>query len=238
MSWFQLGPEQVLRRIEADGSAPVVPTLMSSVLRGVLGFTAVSLLGFAPWVIFGSYIHQHLGEAGLYAVCALVFIASAGPLLHRLIIGPGTLLRFAKLFALSFAAYSVAWTVGWMLWKGHPGSVAGLLVGTAVMGWMMVCAFDARSKTISVILALFLLNAAGYFAGGMVDAWGADLEGIPISGSTQRAVARFGWALSYGIGFGAGLGVAFYQCQAGIREALARGNWDDVSNAGLSPSND
>jgi hypothetical protein len=36
-------------------------------------------------------------------VCAIVFIVLSGLLLHRLIIGPGSLGRFYKLFSAAFA---------------------------------------------------------------------------------------------------------------------------------------
>jgi len=220
VSWFQLDPESVARRVEACGKPLQVPTLSASLWRGTFGFTVVSLLGFAPWAFGGNWFYRHIGEAGLYAACALVFIAAAGPLMHRLIIGPGSLSRFYTLFGASFAAYSVAWTAGWMLWKGHPGSVAGLLAGTALMGWMLARAFDARRDALKVIAALFLLNAVGYFAGGVLDAWIAGMERLPVPRGTQIVIARSSWAVTYGMGFGAGLGLAFYLCQAETRKQL------------------
>lgn len=222
MGWFQLDPENVARRVEAAGNAPGVPALAASVWRGALGFTLVSVLGFAPWAFGGGWFYRRLGEAGLYAVCALVFIAAAGPLMHRLIIGPGALSRFYKLFGASFAAYAVAWTAAWMLLGGHLGSLVGLFAGTALMGWMLARAFDARGETVKVIAALFLLNAAGYFAGGELYAWLGGMEGLPLADGTRIVIARSSWAVAYGIGFGAGLGVAFHQCQAATRARLAR----------------
>lgn len=220
MSWFQLDPERVAERVRASGCPAVVPSLRSSLLQGILGFTLVSLLGFAPWVLAGGWFYRHIGEAGLYAVCAVVFIASSGLLMHRLIIGPGSLSRFYKLFTPAFATYSVAWTLGWMLLKGHPGSVVGLLAGTMLMGGLMTHAFNARRELVKVIAALFLLNGAGYFAGGVLDGWIRGMEDFPAAPSIRNALAHASWAVAYGAGFGAGLGWAFFLCQTKTRRRL------------------
>lgn len=211
MSWFQLDPQSIAARARAAGSS--VPSLGASLVRGIFGFTIVSVAGFVPWAGFGRWFHRHVGEAGLYATCAIVFIGLSAPFLHRLIIGPGSLGRFYRLFSVSFAAYSVAWIVGWMLLRGHPGSVAGLLAGTAVMGAMLATAFDARGAMFQVIAALFVLNSLGYFIGG-------EFEAALIR---QNALgAKLMWGVSYGVGFGAGLGLAFHLCQDRAR-ALLRG---------------
>ena len=160
MSWFQLAPDSIANRARAGGPANV-PSLEASLLRGIIGFTLVSVAGFAPWALFGRWFYRGVGEAGLYAVCAIVFIGLSGILLHRLIIGPGSLLRFYKLFSIAFAAYSISWIIGWMSLRGAPGSLVGLFAGTAVMGWILAQAFDARGAAIKVIAALFLLNTLG-----------------------------------------------------------------------------
>src|SRR5436190_4086936 len=114
MAWFQLDPESIAGRVKASGAPAKVPTLGSSVLRGTLGFTIVSVAGFAPWALGAGWFQKGIGEAGLYAVCAAVFIGLSGLLLHGLILGPGSLPRFYKLFGIAFAAYSAAWIAGWM----------------------------------------------------------------------------------------------------------------------------
>src|SRR6185436_11302314 len=50
---FDLDPKSILERVKASGQPPRVPTLGESVLRGTIGFTLVSLGGFAPWVFAG-----------------------------------------------------------------------------------------------------------------------------------------------------------------------------------------
>lgn len=221
MSWFQLDPQEVAERIQASGRPAVIPSLSRSLLRGVLGFTLVSLLGFAPWVLAGGWFYRNVGEAGLYAVCALVFIAASGVLMHRLIIGPGSLARFYLVFTPAFVVYSVAWTLGWMVLKGHLGSVVGLLAGTALMGAMMVWTFAAWRELLKVIAALFFLNALGYFVGGIFDGWIGAMEGLPVTSSTRSALAHTSWAVAYGMGFGAGIGWAFFLCQTETRRQLS-----------------
>ncbi len=212
MSWFQLDPQSIAARARGAGSP--VPPLGDSLRRGMIGFTIVSVAGFVPWAVFGSWLNRHVGEAGMYAVCALVFLALTSPLLHRLIIGPGSVSRFYKLFGISFTAYSVAWIAGWMALRGHPGSIAGLAAGTMVMACMLVAAFDALRIVVKVFFALFVFNSVGYFVGGMSEA--AFIKSHPIA-------AMLSWGVFYGLGFGAGLGLAFHFCQERARKLLAGG---------------
>ena len=167
MSWFELDSESIAARMKAGPSRPA-PTLVSHALRGILGFTLVSVAGFAPWVLGGKWFHQNVGEVGMYIACAVVFVGLSGPLLHKLIFGGG-LLTFYKLFGIAFTLYAIAWIAGWMTLRGHVGGVAGLFAGTALMGIIFALAFDALNVVICVILVLFVTNAAGYFGGGVVE---------------------------------------------------------------------
>lgn len=211
MSWFQLDPSAIADRARTGDASARVPSLAASIGRGTIGFTLVSVAGFTPWAVFGRWFHRQIGEAGLYAVCAIVFIGLSGLLLHRLIIGAGSLGRFYKLFSIAFAAYSVAWIVGWMTIRGHAGGLAGLFAGTALMGWILATAFEARGRVVKVIAALFVLNAIGYFVGG-------EIEAVLIR--RNALAAKLLWGVSYGIGLGAGLGLAFYFCQDAARALL------------------
>ena len=212
MSWFQLDPPSIAKRARAAGSP--VPTLWASLKRGMIGFTVVSVAGFVPWAVFGKWLQQQVGEAGMYAVCAVVFLALTSPLLHRLIIGPGSVSRFYKVFGLSFTAYSVAWIAGWMALRGHLGSIAGLAAGTMLMACMLVAAFDALRVVVKVFLALFVLNSIGYFVGDISEA--ELIKQYPL-------YAKLSWGVFYGLGFGAGLGLAFHICQQRARKLLVGG---------------
>jgi hypothetical protein len=225
MSWFQLDPHSLADRALDNGVSPDVPSLKASVLRGIIGFTLVSVAGFAPWALAGRWFHRRIGEAGLYAACAVIFIGLSGLLLHRLIIGPGSLVRFYKLFGVVFTSYSIAWIVGWMSLRGHIGGIVGLFAGTSVMGWMCTRAFDARGETWKVIASLFLLNTAGYFMGGWVEGNVIVLKefflfGVALERRMIVTAAMLLWGVCYGIGLGAGLGLALYICQASARTLL------------------
>jgi hypothetical protein len=211
MSFFQLDAASIAARASLAGT-PRIPSLGQSLLIGTVGFTVVSVAGFVPWAVFGHLLGPVVGESGVYLICARVFIALSGPALHRLIIGPGSLSRFYKLFSLAFMAYSVIWIAVWMSLRDQ-GERLGLLCATMAMGAIFALAFGAKWRAIIVVAALFLLNAAGYFIGGVCEEALFAYNGL---------AARLSWGVCYGIGFGAGLGVAFYFCQAEARRLLGR----------------
>ena len=224
MSWFQLDAESIVRRAKASGKPSKVPVLGGSLLHGVIGFTVLSIAGFAPWAVSGRWFYRNVGEAGLYFVCAGIFIVLSGPLLYGLMIRPGNLAPFYKIFGSAFSVYSVLWITGWMALRGHPGSVLGLLAGTAGMGLILARAFDFKNA-LHLIAVLFVLNSIGYFIGGVVEGAVIKMEtlhllGTTMSKRTQAIVAKSLWGVFYGVGFGAGLGLAFYLCQARARALL------------------
>lgn len=213
-------------RAKASGLPVHVPTLGRSLWRGAVGFTVVSLGGFAPWVVAGRGVYQAVGELGLYAACAVVFVSLSGLLLHRLVIGPGALPRFYAVFSGGFAAYAVGWTVGWMALRGPIGGLVGLLAGAVAMGIILTRAFSARGVLWKIVGVLFLGNALGYFGGGWAYEGLAGLDRLNVLGfaldrSAQAALAKVLWGLLYGLGFGVAIGFAFHACQAEARRRLA-----------------
>ena len=212
MAWFQLDPHSIAARAQASGHAKPAPTLAASVIRGILGFSLVSVAGFSPWALFDRWFHR-FGEIGLYLACAVVFIGLSGICLHRLIIGPGSLPRFYKIFTLAFTAYAVAWVAFWMWLRGDAGSIGGLLAGTAAMGFLLALAFDAPRSLLKIVAALFVFNTLGYFVGGWVEAK------LP---HEYRTAGMMLWGVFYGLGFGTGLGLAFYFCQEKARALISR----------------
>jgi hypothetical protein len=208
MALFGLDPESIAGRVKASGAPAKLPTLGASILRGAVGFTILSVAGFLPWVLG---LGKRIGAGGMYAVCAGVFIGLSGPLLRRLILGPGSLSRFYKLFGLGFALYAASWVAAYMGLRGNLGSIVGLLAGTAVLGGLFAVAFDERTAAMPSIAALFLGNLAGYYLGWAV-------EGAVVK--THPAAAMVLYGVCYGIGFGAGLGLAFHFCQKTVRARL------------------
>lgn len=225
MSWFQLDPESIAQRARTDARS--VPSLAASVTRGIVGFTFVSVAGFAPWALGGRWLHRHVGEVGMYVACLAVFLGLAGPALHRLIIGAGSLGRFYKLFTIVFSAYAVAWIAGWMALRGDAGSITGLLAGTAIMGWMLARAFDAQRQLVKIVVALFVLNTAGYYLGGWFEATLPALRDpftFGLTKATRFTIGMFMWGVCYGVGLGAGLGLAFHACQTEARRLILGGS--------------
>jgi hypothetical protein len=222
---FGLDPQSIADRSRTSGQSPRVPTLGESVLRGMIGFTLVSLGGFAPWVLAGRWFYRNTGEVGLYATCAIVFIGLSGLLLHRLIIGPGSLVRFYKIFSLAFVAYAIAWTIDWMAFRGVTGSIVGSLAGMAAMGGILACGFKAHDATLKIIAVLIVANAAGYFVGewahnAVLALKEGNALGLVLERSMRATLSKAAWGLFYGLGFGAGIGYAFYACQAEARNLI------------------
>ena len=219
---FSLDPESVVGRARAAQRAVVVPRLWQSALRGMLGFTVVSLGGFGPWVLGSGWFQRHGGELFMYGVCAACFIGLSGVMLRGLIIGPGSLRPFYQVFGLGFGVYAVGWTAAWMLIGGDIGGVVGLLVGTAGMGAVMTLAFQAPRAFMPVVVVLFTANALGYFGGGWAHTAILNWQ-PPATGDFQFLVpwkvpaAKTVWGIGYGMGFGLGIGLAFHFCQHGVR---------------------
>ncbi len=207
MGRLGLDPQSVVDRVKASGSPARVPTLAESVIRGALGFAVLSVLSFTPWVFAG----PQLGRMGMYAACTVLFIGLSGPLLHRLIVGPGSLPRFIPLFGAAFGSNAVLWVAAYMQFGGHLGSLIGLLAGTAAMGGILVAAFEAKNAALKSIAALFVLNTLGYYVGWWV-------EGLLAKSHLTAAMLLYG--VFYGLGLGAGLGLAFHFCQKAVREKL------------------
>jgi hypothetical protein len=202
---------------------------VGSVTLGAVGFTAVSVAGFVPWAVFARPLRRSIGELGMYLVCAAVFLVLSGLLLHRLIIGPGSLSRFYKIFTPAFLVYAVAWIVCWMQLRGPLGMDAagalGLFVGALLMGLIFTRAFDAGHALVRVVLAIFVLNAAGYFIGGWVEGALMAQREAGLFGLSSRGtaiLAMLSWGVFYGLGLGAGLGLAFYFCQSSARAPRQR----------------
>jgi hypothetical protein len=76
-----------------------------------------------------------------------------------------------------------------------------------------------------IILVLFVANAAGYFIGEWAYSFIPTLKegnplGIVLENSARAALAKAAWGLIYGLGFGAGIGLAFHACQAEARTMI------------------
>jgi hypothetical protein len=225
MAWFQLDPDSTLERIRRSGRPAPAPTLAASLVRGIIGFALLGVAGFFPWVLG---LGRTLGEGGMYAACAAVFIALSGVFLHSLLIGPGSLARFYPVFALGFGAYAAVYSAFWFAVKFPGRDYAGIVLGSLCFAAVLCAAFGRWRALPPVVAALAVLQAGGYFLGGVVYQQAGALAGTESLGIewTRRdasQLARTLWGVFYGIGFGAGIGLAFHVVQAELRARLAAG---------------
>ncbi len=201
-----------------DASPASHPSQGRSLILGAVGFTAVSLAGFSVWAFAGRWFYATVGEAGLYAATALVFLGLSGALLAPLLSGPRRIARFYGLFIPAFVVYSIAWCACWFALGAGWGEWLGSLVGSAAFAaW--VC-FRQTQWTVfpRSSLVLFVTHSAGYFLGGIAMAWmlRSDVaESLGLSRSMGSTVAKLAWGLFYGLGFGLGLGFLFHAVQRG-----------------------
>ena len=229
MKFFGLDPESILARVEASAVPPRVPTIRQSLFISGLGFGLVGLVAFAVWAVGGKAITPAVGEPGLYALCAMVFIGLAGMVFGQLVIGPGGAPRIYGLFTLAFTVYSVVWSAAWFGLRGTlAAEIGGALLGSAAMAGVMAWGFAARGEFLRVASVLILLNAAGYFLGEVWWRWlpgegGAQLLGEMFNRPQRRMLAMLGWGVIFGGFFGAGVGYAIYYCQHKVRARLQTG---------------
>jgi len=182
-------------------------TLAGSVIRGTLGFAAVSLVAFSVWAYGASWIRGRFGEVGLYAGIAIVFLAASGLVLHRL---AGGMARFYKAFIPSFLAYAIVWSAIWFAMQSRLGEWLATLAGTAVFALVASLILGRPRAWPKAAAVLFGTHVVGYFLGGVVYYECKEPAAMEALGESYRVVGRLGWGLLYGLGFGAGLGYTFF----------------------------
>ena len=194
------------------------PCIAHALIRGSIGFALVSLAAFSVWAFGGNLFRGSSGEIWLYGACTLVFVALSGVLLHPLVRGPGSLVRFYGVFIPAFLGYAVVWCIAWFALRFGPGEWLGSLLGSiafvGVISWRMhnVMGFLKTS------LVVFALHSLGYFVGGYSMHWLLGPGGSALFGGLSKhslgIVAKLAWGLLYGLGFGAGIGYAFHTVQS------------------------
>ena len=189
--------------------------LARSVRVGTFGFGAASLLVFGSWAWMGRWLFRSLGEAGTYAVWAVVFIGVAGAGLRRLLEVPVSMARFLVFFLVAFGTYALVWSASWFALRTQLGEWLASLLGTMSFCAVLCWAFGAWRVFVRVGLVVFALHSAGYFAGGWLHAWvlGGTFPAEWLGKAARADVSKLLWGAVYGCGFGAGLGYAFHACQ-------------------------
>jgi hypothetical protein len=195
-------------------------------IRGSIGFAFVSLAAFSVWAFAGQWLETRLGEGGLYAACALVFLALSGLLLHPLVPGPHSLLRFYQIFIPAFLAYAIVWCAVWFILRFGPGEWLASFLATAAFAGVVTWRFHHPRSFFRIALVLFIANSAGYFLGGQLMRWlfthAASSFFSGLSRPSISLIAKLAWGLLYGLGFGAGIGYAFQTAQDKCKSASLR----------------
>ena len=179
--------------------------LLRSTLHGSLGLGLVSLMAYSVW----AFVPRIAGsEVGMYALIALVYLLGSGFALCGLLQGENRLKRFYALFLPAFGGYAVLWSLAWFLIKHEQREWIAALAGTLFFAWVAWMKLGkARGFWIGAVV-LFGLHTAGYFLGGK---WMYGLLDHGIEGWAKpqvAIVAKLGWGLFHGLGFGAGIGFA------------------------------
>jgi len=189
-------------------------------VRGGIGFGIVALAAFSIWATGGKWLQHHVGEVGLYSACALVFLGLSGLLLHRLVLGPESLIRFYAVFIPAFLAYAVVWCAAWFPLRFGFGEWLGSFLGTTAFVAAAAWRFQNFRGFLKASLVLFTFHSEGYFLGGHIMHWILGPAGSAMFNGVSRpnlvVVAKLSWGLLYGLGFGAGLGFVFTKLQAKV----------------------
>ncbi len=184
---------------------------ISAMILGAVSFAMVSLLGFAVWALGGRWLHAHFGEIGLFATCMIVFLGASGLLMHPLVNGSNRLLRFYSVFIPAFFAYATVWSLSWFVLHFGLGEWLASLLGSVAFVAMASWRLGGRGSFVKTCAVVFVAHSAGYFLGGklMVSLGGLGGTAGGFSKAQVALVAKLGWGVLYGFGFGAGIGYAF-----------------------------
>jgi len=177
-------------------------SLLSSILRGSLGFAVVSVAAFSVWAFGDLWFYHHGGEVTMYSACFLVLVMLPGVLLHRLLAGPRSLGRFYTIFIPAFLAYAVAWSAGWFRIGAGIGEWVASLAGSFAFAAVLAIMSRNGRALLPSTLVLFVAHSAGYFLGEWI-----------CYVSLHDVLSELIWGLLYGLGFGAGIGHAFWAMQ-------------------------
>ncbi len=235
MSCCGLDADSILARVGAESAPPRVPTARQSLFIVGLGFGLVGLAAFSVWAFAGGALTRGLGEAGFYAVCAVVFIGLAGLVFGQLVIGPGGTARMYALFTPAYLAYASLWCAAWFALAGRQGWLGGELkaelVGAALGGVAMAAVilwgFGSLREFGRGTLALFAGNALGYFLGKIAWQWlrgeGAQIFAGVLTREQRGWFAMLAWGLLYGACFGGAIGYTIFVSQERVRAGLRTG---------------
>src|SRR5262245_52544254 len=177
------------------------PSLTEALVKGGVGFAAVSLLVFATVAFAERWMYLHLGPVGAYLTWIALFILLGGWVLGSLVVGRWRLPKFYLLFGLAFFAYAVGWVAAYFTLHGTIGEWVGSLAGSILMGAVFANGFGVTRATPKFAAILFVTNSLGYFVGSQLFYYLGSPTGMLLFG------------VVYGLCLGAGIGAVLQLSQ-------------------------
>ncbi len=162
-------------------------------MLSVLWFALVTLLSYACWA-FGSRL---LGSpVALYTACTAVFLGLGSTALYPLVRTQCGRARFFLIYLFAFLGYAALWVLLWSYFHDKHGEIFGSMLGLAAMATVFRLGIGRPVDVITGTALLFLWHTAGYHLGELIH---------QEFSHTHTTLARLGWGLGHGLGFGAGL---------------------------------
>jgi hypothetical protein len=177
-----------------------------AIIAGAWRFTLVSIAGFAPWAVVDGWLHHHISEVLLYAICLVAFLAAALVLLPGLLSGPHRVRRVALFFIPAFTLYAVLWCACWFALGGRTGEWSGILLGGGAFAAVTALVLGRPRSAVLTMLVFIMAQVIGYFAGGQTMT-------LIAGGHHPGASGMLAWGICYGLGFGIGLGHLVHACR-------------------------
>lgn len=178
----------------------------------VILFFLVSILSFSVWAFGGALFPN---EPLLYAGCAIVFLGLGGAaLLPAAGLSGKAALRFCLSFSIAFLAYAFVWSIAWFSIPNTFGEVLGSSLGLLAFSSIFIRWNRIRTTLLIATSVLFLFHTAGYYLGGFtyqaLQGRGPLALDLNLSPETIRLLAKLSWGAGYGLGLGWGIAKLLY----------------------------
>ncbi|MCB1230391.1 MAG: hypothetical protein KDN19_09005 [Verrucomicrobiae bacterium] len=168
---------------------------LHTILLAILCFTLVTLIAYSSWAFRLPWIKS---EITLYLTCTIIFFSLGAVSLYPLVKTTTSFKRFAMVFFIGFIAYAICWCLSWMTLYNKVGELGGSLLGLAAMIWIFQVGLGRPTKWWLALPILFLTHTIGYHLGEWIHAHYSH---------SHTSLARLGWGLFHGLGFGTGLAI-------------------------------
>ncbi|MDF1824566.1 MAG: hypothetical protein P1U68_07980 [Verrucomicrobiales bacterium] len=184
---------------------------VSYAISGAL-FLLVALLSFSVWALGGRWFPN---EPAMYAGCAIIFLGLGGAALLPSKGRSGSrALSFCLSFAVSYTAYAFLWSVAWFTLPNTFGEILGSSFGLLAFAAILIRWNRLRIPLLVATSVLFFFHTFGYYLGGFtylsLQGKGPLAVDMNLPQEQVRLLARLSWGAGYGLGLGSGLVTLFY----------------------------